>query len=76
MLECLNSTLNLEISQGFKFHENRIKIVAVTVPSFFRQYGRHDVTVRVKFLQIWKLTSKNILIEIQKVLLSSVMRFC
>jgi len=55
-----------------KFHENRIKIVAMTVPSFFVQYGRHDVIVKVKFFQIWRLTSKNILIEILKVLLTSI----
>ena len=56
-----------------KFHENQMKIAAVTVPSFFQQYGRHDVIVTTKVLQIWRLTSKNILIETQKVLLTTVM---
>ena len=33
-----------------KFQENWSKTEAVTVPSFFRQYGRHDVTLKTKVL--------------------------
>ena len=32
-----------------KFEENRSKTAAVTVLPFFRQYGRHDVTMTAKF---------------------------
>ena len=47
--------------------------MAVTVPSFFRQYGRRDVIVKTKFLKILQLGSKNILIKVLKILLASVM---
>jgi len=37
-----------------KFQENPMKITAVTVTSFLRQFGRYDVIVTVKFLKIWQ----------------------
>ena len=55
-----------------KFQENLIKNVVVTVPLFFRQNGRFDVIMTVKFPKILRLISKYILIEIKEFFLTLV----
>ena len=55
-----------------KFQENRSKREAVTVPSFFRQYGRHDVILPAKSLKTHIHTTTYSEDYLLKVLLKSV----